>query len=230
MHEQQRGERKRDFAAPLSHKFASPIRANFPALKTACSPPCSGKDWGICSSLPPLTKSSNRLKTEKFVMPDTNGTRISIPVSGKSGKVSEEELKRYSFDLVHFPMYLSQRVAPRVRIEITDDHRGDHDLMACYEDGQHTRTWKYASLIADDDGCLTGSVDFYRMVHEAFGAHADGLTYIGFTRGGLPVYAPLFVLAMLYKKYGKGIYKAGQSLPTPCPELTAGVLYTFSVR
>ncbi|CAN0620233.1 conserved protein of unknown function [Burkholderia multivorans] len=163
-------------------------------------------------------------------MPDSNGTRVSIPVSGSGGKVSEEDLKKYSFDLVHFPMYLSRKVAPRVHIEVTDDHRGDHDLMACYEDGQRVRTWKYASLSADDNGCLTDSDDFYHMVHGAFGAHADGLTYIGFTRCGRPVYAPVFALAMLYKKFGKGIYKAGELLPTPCPELTAGVSFSFSIR
>lgn len=142
------------------------------------------------------------------------------------GEVSEVELKKHSFDLVHFLMYLSQKVAPHARMEVIDDHRGDHDLMACYEGGQHPRTWKYASLIADENGCATGRDDFYHMVHTAFGAHADGLTYIGFTRGGPPVYAPLFALAILYKQYGKGIYKACDVLPTPCPELTAGVYYT----
>lgn len=155
-------------------------------------------------------------------MTEGNCTRV----SSKVGKISEVELKKYSFDLVHFPMYLSQKVAPRVRIEVTDDRRGDHDLMACYEGGQHTRTWKYASLIADENGCATGSDDFYHMVHKSFGAHADGLIYIGFTRGGSPVYAPLFALAILYKKYGRGIYKEGNAMPTPCPELTAGVYYS----
>ncbi|MFL9905309.1 hypothetical protein [Paraburkholderia sp. RL17-337-BIB-A] len=161
-------------------------------------------------------------------MSDSNGTaRVSIPF-GNIGKASKEELTKHSFDLVHFPMYLDRHVPPRVRIEITDDYRDDIDLTGLYENDQNARCWKYVSLIADDNGCPTDSDEFYRMVHGAFGAHADGLTYIGFRRGGPPVYAPLFALAMLYQKYGCGIFLAGEMLPTPWPEST--VSYTFTLR
>jgi hypothetical protein len=81
--------------------------------------------------------------------------------------VNEEALRRHSFDLVHFKLYLERKVPPRVRVEITTDCHDDSDLRGWFEDSQHTRGWKYASLIANDTGCLTDSDDFYRMVHSA---------------------------------------------------------------
>ncbi len=38
---------------------------------------------------------------------------------------------------------------------------------------------------------------------------------VGFTLGGPPVYAPLFALAMLYKKFGRGYFPRGERLPIP---------------
>ncbi|MFM0032698.1 hypothetical protein PQR70_41535 [Paraburkholderia madseniana] len=107
-------------------------------------------------------------------------------------------MKKHSFDLVHFPSYLARKVAPRVRVEITIDRRDDSDLTGWFEDDQGKRSWMYAQLIADENGCSTDSDDLYLMVHAAFAAHADGLTYIGFTRSGLPPDAPLFAMAMRY--------------------------------
>ncbi|CAE6801633.1 hypothetical protein [Paraburkholderia domus] len=161
-------------------------------------------------------------------MSDSNGTtRVSIPFDS-IGMVTEENLRRHSFDLVHFPTYLERKAPARIRIEITTDCHDNSDLMGWFEDDQHTRRCKYASLVADDSGCLTDSDDFYRTVHDAFGAHADALTYIVFTRCGPPVYAPLFALVLLYQKYGRGLYMNGEMLPTPCSELT--VSYTFALR
>lgn len=142
--------------------------------------------------------------------------------------VNEEALRKHSFDLVHFKLYLERKVPPRVRIEITTNYHDDSDLRGWFEDSQHARRWKYASLVADDNGCVTDSDDFYRMVHSAFAAHADDLTYIGFNRSGPPVYAPLFALALLYQKYGCGIFLAGELLPTPWAE--SSVSYTFTLR
>jgi hypothetical protein len=160
-------------------------------------------------------------------MPDSNGTRVSIPF-GSTGMVSAEKLRRHSFDLVHFPMYLERKVPPRVRIETTTNYHDNSDLKGWFYDDQNAHRWKYASLVADDSGCVTNSDDFYRMVHDSFGEHTDGLTYIGFTRCGPPVYAPLFALALLYQKYGRGLYMNGEMLPTPWPE--SSVSYTFTLR
>ena len=80
-------------------------------------------------------------------------------------------------------------------------------------------------LVPCDDGCPTDSDDFYRLVHAAFAGQAGALTYLGFERAGPPVHAPLFALALLYKRYGRGRYKAGDILPTPCRETTVGVAY-----
>ncbi|KWR88895.1 hypothetical protein [Cupriavidus sp. IDO] len=148
-------------------------------------------------------------------------------MSHTSIAVDDDALRRHSFDLVHFPMYLAQRVPPRVRVEIIGDH--EHaDLMGLYTNARQERSRKYAKLIADERGCVTKSDAFFHAVHAEFSAGAGDLTYLGFSRAGPPVYAPLFALAILYRKYGRGLYRAGQILPTPWPELTSG--YTFSIR
>jgi hypothetical protein len=141
---------------------------------------------------------------------------------------SEEALARHSFDLVHFPMYLAQMVPTRVRVEVTQDKRPESDLMVFYEDKHVTRSRKFATLVADDEGCLTGSDAFYHLVHEACRARRDDSTYIGFTRYGRPVYAPLFALSLLYRRFGRGIHLDGDVLPTPWAELS--VDYAFGLR
>lgn len=93
--------------------------------------------------------------------------------------------------------------------------------MGWFSDDQTDRGWKYALLIADDSGVQTDSDEFYLMAHAAFRAHADGWTYIGFTRCGSPPDAPLFGIGLMYNRYGRGIYKAGDMLPTRWPESTA---------
>ena len=150
--------------------------------------------------------------------PDAAATRVP----------SDEALVRHSFDLVHFPMYLAQKVPTRVRVEVTQDGRPESDLFVVYEDKHATRSHKFVTLVADDGGCLTGSDAFYHLVHEACRAHRGDSTYIGFTRCGRPVFAPLFALSMLYRKFGRGIHLDGDVLPTPWAELT--VDYTFRLR
>ena len=148
-------------------------------------------------------------------------------MSHTSITVDDDALHRYSFDLVHFPMYLAQRVPPRVRVEIIEDPE-PADLMGLYTDTCQERSWKYAKLIADEHGYVTKSDAFFQAVHAAFSAAAGEWTYLGFSRAGPPVYAPLFALAILYRMYGRGLYQAGQVLPTPWPDLTSG--YTFSIQ
>jgi hypothetical protein len=75
---------------------------------------------------------------------------------------------------------------------------GHHPVFKQKGVRQGKRSWMYAQLIADENGCSTDSDDLYLMVHAAFAAHADGLTYIGFTRSGFPPDAPLFAMAMMY--------------------------------
>ena len=100
--------------------------------------------------------------------------------------------------------------------------------MARYEDAQSKEHHLFAHLKADEQGVLIDSDDLYRAIRAAFEAHVDvacdkgGVSearYIGFTRYGRPPYAPLFALVMLYRKCGKGLYQAGDLLPTPWPSL-----------
>lgn len=151
--------------------------------------------------------------------PDT--PRLSIPVSGRGSSFSEEELHRYSFDLSIFPLYLARSVAPRVRIIVSDRQLQDPALLGWYTSADDKEQQKVAFLRADEQGVVTDSDDFYYAVHAAFAAQADdAASYLGFTRHGRPPYAPLFALALLYQKFGRGLFKAGELLPTPWSALT----------
>ncbi|MBP7492694.1 MAG: hypothetical protein KA803_11435 [Rhodoferax sp.] len=152
--------------------------------------------------------------------------RLSIPLrSGRSS--TEQELTRYSFDLILFPRYLEDNMAERVSVKIYTGKGREGDVMALYEDAQSNPHPLVAQLKADEQGVLTDSDDLYRAIHSAFEAHAGDSRYIGFTRYGRPPYAPLFALAILYQKYGRGLYKAGDMLPTPWPALSPS--YRFKV-
>jgi hypothetical protein len=185
-------------------------------------------EWirGICFQLADPDENVERLKRE-IAMPDAPATRVSIPFGTTVTKVSDEALKKFSFDLVHFPSHLARKIAPRVRVEIMTVSHDNADLTGWFSDQDKTRAWRYARLVDDENSCLTDSDDFYQLVHKAFAVHADGLTYIGFTRCGLPPDAPLFGLALMYRKYGRGIYLAGQMLPTLWPESSSEFLFTL---
>ena len=158
-------------------------------------------------------------------MPTIDSPRLSIPLTGRTSSFTEEELHRHSFDLSIFPLYLTRMVAPRVRIIVSERQLQDPALLGFYANADGTEQQKVAFLRADDssaEGVLTDSDDFYYAVHAAFAAHAgDTSTYLGFTRHGKPPYAPLFALAMLYQKFGKGLFKAGELMPTPWSALTS---------
>lgn len=159
-------------------------------------------------------------------MPTTGSNRLSIALSGRTRGFTEEELHRYSFDLSIFPLFLARRVAPRVRIIVSQRPLQDPALLGFYASADGSQQQKVAFLRADENseaGVLTDSDDFYYAVHAAFAAQADdGMNYLGFTRHGKPPYAPLFALALLYQKFGKGLFKAGELLPTPWSALTSG--------
>ena len=130
--------------------------------------------------------------------------RLSIPLrSGRSS--TEQELTRYSFDLILFPRYLEDNMAERVSVKINTKKSQNGDVMALYEDAQSNPHPLVAQLKADEQGVLTDSDDLYRAIHSAFEAHAGDSRYIGFTRYGRPPYAPLFALAILYQKHGRGL-------------------------
>lgn len=153
--------------------------------------------------------------------------RVSLPLHGHRPPLTEEQLHRHSYDLSLFPLYLSRKTPPRVRVQITASHQNDPDLMALYDsDSEAPGAVKlFARLQADAQGVLTDSDALYHAIHAAFAAHAGAGRYIGFTRYGRPPYAPLFALALLYRKYGRGLYLAGDMLPTPWPALTSS--YAF---
>lgn len=153
-------------------------------------------------------------------MPTPPNPRQSIPVYGREPPFTEEALHRHSFDLGLFPRYL-ESAAPRVHIVISERELQHPSLWGLYADAEGKEHSKTAFLQADEQGILTDSDAFYHAVHAAFTAQAGEAQYIGFTRLGRPPYAPLFALAMLYKKFGRGLYKAGDLLPTRWPTLTA---------
>jgi hypothetical protein len=139
-----------------------------------------------------------------------------------SAQVDEGALIRHSFDVVHFPMYLDRNGFTQVRFETTEDS-GDGDVVGYFTDEAGSRAGVYVKLIKDPDGVSVTTDQFFYSLHDLFQKIcAPGHTYIGFTRLGKPVYAPLFALALLYKKYGRGLYEPGDVLPTPCAFLTSG--------
>lgn len=132
---------------------------------------------------------------------------------------NEEDRYRHSFDLTLFPRYL-ERVPPRVRIVVSKRQLQHPSLLGLYEQEDEATSSQVAFLLADPQGVETDSDAFYGAVHAAFAAQAGAGRYVGFTRHGRPPYAPLFALALLYKKYGRGLYLDGDFLPTPWPALT----------
>lgn len=152
--------------------------------------------------------------------------RLSRPVRGGQGSTEEERI-RHSYDLILFPRYLQDNMAERVSVKVVTGKSNNGDVMARYEDAESNPHWLIAQLKADEQGVLTDSDDLYRAIHAAFEAHAGDSKYIGFTRCGPAPYAPLFALALLYQKYGRGLYKAGDMLPTPWPALSPS--YRFKV-
>ena len=94
--------------------------------------------------------------------------------------------------------------------------------MALYSVGGRT-VYQCARLLPDATGVATDSDALYEAVHAAFSANAPEplAHYVGFTRCGMPPMAPLFAVALMYQRYGRGLYKAGDMRPTPWPALTA---------
>lgn len=156
-------------------------------------------------------------------MPTTHSPRLSIPVGGRGTSFTEEEFHRYSFDIGLFPRYL-ERAAPRVHILISERKLEQQfpSLQGLYAHEGGAETCKVAFLQPDAEGVVTDSDDFYDAAHAAFAAQAGDAQYLGFTRNGKPPYAPLFALAMVYRKFGRGLYQAGELLPTPWPSLSFG--------
>lgn len=133
-----------------------------------------------------------------------------------SARIDEEALIRHSFDLVHFPMYLNRNGFTTVRFEATADLNAG-DVIGYFSDEAGSRAGLYVKLIPDPDGVSVTTDQFFHSLHDLFlNMAASGQTYVGFTRLGTPVYAPLFALAMLYKKYGRGTNRA-TSFPHPAP-------------
>lgn len=147
--------------------------------------------------------------------------RVSIPLHGGGRRPTEADLLRHSYDLVLFPMYLARNMAERVTVVMETNVNKNPDLFALYATASGGERSLYAHLKADVNGVATDSDALYHAIHAAFAAAAaDGDSYTGFARLGKPPCAPLFALALLYRKYGgKGLYRAGELLPTPWPAL-----------
>ena len=140
---------------------------------------------------------------------------ISKPGCGTNPQCSDDQqLLNHSFDAVHFPMYLSQRVPSVVRPEAVGDS-GSADLIGYFLGPGNVQLYRYLSLRADEHGVSTKTDDFFFTIHSSFrGLCPVNASYVGFARCGPPVYAPLFALAALYREYGRGLYMSGETLPT----------------
>ena len=150
-----------------------------------------------------------------------NTSRQSVALGTGQEAFSEQQLQANSYDLLLFPSYLRRKIAPRVRVEIVAGPQGDPDLMGCYEERGEQRH-SFAFLRADEGGVETDSDALYEAVHAAFAAYRPQAQYLGFARYGRPPVAPLFALALMYRRYGRGLYRAGAFLPVPWSALTAG--------
>lgn len=131
-------------------------------------------------------------------------------------EINETSLERHSFDLVHFPMCVDRNGYTCVRFTVVTDF-DIADVVGYYIDTEGNRAKIYVKLVADPVGVSVHTDQFFHDLHGVFqNACLPSHRYIGFTRCGKPMYAPLFALAMLYKKYGRGLYGPGNALPTPC--------------
>jgi len=136
-------------------------------------------------------------------------------------EINEAALKRHSFDLVHFPMCVDRNGFTHVRFENVTDF-DEADVVGFHIGDEASRETMYVKLVADSKGVPVHTDQFFHDLHDFFQqACPPSDRYIGFTRCGRPVYAPLFALSRLYKKYGRGLYEPGNVLPTPCGFLTS---------
>jgi hypothetical protein len=137
-------------------------------------------------------------------------------------RIDHRKLVEHSFDLVHFPMYLDQRVPPLVRADVIDGAEGA-DLVAYFLDDRGEHLCGYLVLNADEHGVGTKTDEFFSTIHCASQRMCPvTASYVGFARCGPPVYAPLFALSVLYRQYGHGVYMPGERLPTPSELTTSG--------
>ena len=156
----------------------------------------------------------------------TKISRQSVALGSGRELFSEQQLQAHSYDLLLFPTYLQRKLAPRVRVEVVDSPQGYPDVMGWYEEGGQ-QLQRFAFLRPDAGGVETDSDALYDAVHAAFAAHLPQARYLGFARCGRPPVAPLFALALMYQRYGRGLYPAGAYLPVPWPALS--VSYKVSV-
>lgn len=153
-------------------------------------------------------------------MPPTCSVRLSVPLHGARPALTEADLRLHSIELMLLPRVLAA-LPPRVRVDWLAGDGHHTQLLAAYIHPDGTKApSQYLRLVADPDGVLTDSDALYGAIHAAAAARAPHLVYLGFTRWGRPPYAPLFALALLIQKYGRGIVPAGACLPVPWDGIT----------
>lgn len=132
---------------------------------------------------------------------------------------AEDMLRKHSYDWYVFGRYLELLTA-RVKIRIKDVEN-NCDVQAVYLNTDGTFSYKFGLFLPFEDGLDTSSTEIHHGIHDAFRSADTSSRYIGFRGCGRIPVAPLIQVALMYKKYGYGIFKDRDHLPIPCTVIEA---------
>ena len=142
----------------------------------------------------------------------------SSPTDGETTS-SADMLSRHSFDWLVFSRYL-ELLPERVQIRLKDV-QNSCDVQAVYLNADGSFSYKFALLLPDEAGLDTRTTEIHRGLHDAFRAANPPSRYIGFRSCGRMAVAPLFLVSLLYAKFGHGLFKDGEHLPSPAAAIEA---------
>ena len=129
----------------------------------------------------------------------------------------ESQLMKHSYDLIIFPKYLSL-LSPHISINIKEE-MNDCDIYGIYITQDNNLNYKFARFLADKNGIATNSKEIYQAIHQIFKTGELPGKYMGFRGCGRFPISPLIQVGFFYQKFGRGIFKDGDSLPTPCSKI-----------
>lgn len=128
-------------------------------------------------------------------------------------------LRRHSYDWYVFSRYLELQPA-RVKVRLKDVENSC-DVQAVYLNTDGTFSYKFGLFLPDEHGLDTTSAEIHDGIHDVFRSAEQSSRYIGFRGCGRIPVGPLIQVSLMYSKYGYGIFKDGDHLPTPCTDIEA---------